>query len=327
MSSIHFAVPDLFLPPSIAAEACRGLRLPALEMLLARAGAESLYEDALEDWLCAAFGVPGLAVAPVTLQADGIEPGNYYWLRADPVHVVIRRNQMVVQDGVALSAEEAGALCAALDGHFAADGLRFFAPHPQRWYVRLEAAPQLETTPLPRVVGEDACAHLPRGADALRWHKILNEIQMLLYAHPVNQAREERGELPVNSVWLWGGGQARQLAQPYPCLCGDSELAAAFVRPAGIACAEGMEQCVEGGGLVVYEALRHALRRGDLDAWRAGVQELEQNIASSMRALRAGRIERVTLDVLREGAPRSFVLTRGDTWKLWRRPVSLPLCA
>ena len=39
-----------------------------------------------------------------------------------------------------------------------------------------------------------------------RWHSILNEIQMVLHEHPVNEAREGRGEPPVNSVWLWGAG-------------------------------------------------------------------------------------------------------------------------
>ena len=32
---------------------------------------------------------------------------------------------------------------------------------------------------------------------------------MLLHAHPVNEAREARGELPINSLRLWGAGRAR----------------------------------------------------------------------------------------------------------------------
>jgi len=43
----------------------------------------------------------------------------------------------------------------------------------------------------------------PKGVEALHWHQLFNEIQMLLFSHPVNEAREVRGELPVNSVWLW----------------------------------------------------------------------------------------------------------------------------
>ncbi len=30
---------------------------------------------------------------------------------------------------------------------------------------------------------------------------------MLLHDHPVNEARERRGEPPINAVWLWGGGR------------------------------------------------------------------------------------------------------------------------
>ena len=39
-----------------------------------------------------------------------------------------------------------------------------------------------------------------------QWRKLLNEAQILLHAHPINQARESRGQPRVNSLWPWGGG-------------------------------------------------------------------------------------------------------------------------
>ncbi len=35
--------------------------------------------------------------------------------------------------------------------------------------------------------------HLPQGADALAWHRVMNEAQMILHTHPVNVAREANG--------------------------------------------------------------------------------------------------------------------------------------
>jgi hypothetical protein len=41
------------------------------------------------------------------------------------------------------------------------------------------------------------------------WLKLLNEIQMFLYQHPVNQQRELRGQPVINSLWCWGADSYR----------------------------------------------------------------------------------------------------------------------
>lgn len=327
MRNVQVVIPGLFLPQTVAGEACAGLPVPVLEVLLARARSEPLPPSSLETRLCELFGVADGAVAPVTLRAEGREPGKAYWLRADPVHLLIRRDQMIVQADVAPGADEAAALCASLNAHFAGDGLRFFAPHPQRWYLQRDAEPDMKTCPLSQVAGKDIRAYLPQGPDALRWHGVLNEIQMLFHDHAVNLAREARGELPVNSVWLWGGGrEERQLARPCAEVWSDSGLADAFARAAGIPCAalpDDARACPDGGdALLVWEGLQRAILRGDLQAWRDSLRQFEQCCAVPLRdALRAGRIAQFTLDA--PDAGRRFVLTRGAAWKFWRRPEPL----
>ena len=346
--NVHMVIPDLFLPQDVAADACAGLPVPALEMLLARARPEPLLPDTLETWLCEMFGVADSSIAPVTLRADGMEPGSAYWLRVDPVHMSMQREQMILQADVPLSADEATQLCASLNAHFSAEGLRFFAPHPQRWYLQLAAAPDLLTRPCSQVAGKNANAHLPQGQDALRWHAVFNEIQMLFHEHAVNQAREARGELPVNSVWLWGGGREEgQLARPYAKVCGDSQLADAFAQVAGIPSAMLPDDARDlldgdrGDVLLVWEGLQRALQHGDLHEWRDSLRYFEQDCAAPLLdALRGGRIAQLTLDVTKSGNPlsskpdveltlpragaaRRFTLTRSAAWKLWRRPKPL----
>ena len=331
MKNVQVVIPDLFLPQEVAAEACAGLKLPALEKLLARAQAAPLPAGSLEAWLCGAFGVADHAIAAVTLRADGMEPGAAYWLRADPVHLRIQRDQLILQPDVPLAADEAAQLCASLNAHFAGAGLHFFTPHPQRWYLQLDAAPDMMTSPLAQVAGRNVQAHLPQGPDALRWHAVFNEIQMLFHEHVVNQAREARGALPVNSVWLWGGGRAAgQLLLPCTKLCGDSQLADAFARAAGIPGALLPDDARDlldgdhGNVLLVWEGLQRALQHGDLHAWRDGLQRFEQGCAAPLLdMLQAGRIAQLTLDVLQTGASLRFMLTRGAAWKLWRRPKPL----
>jgi hypothetical protein len=331
MKSIHLVIPDLFLPQQVATEACAGLALPALEILLARAESESLSAESLETWLCDAFGVANHAIAPVTMRTDGLEPGMSFWLRADPIHLSLQRDQLILQAGVFLTVDEAAQLCASLNAHFVGDGLRFFAPHPQRWYLQLDTAPAISTVPLAQVSGKNVHEHLPQGRDALRWHGVFNEAQMLLFGHSVNQAREARGELPINSLWFWGGGHAvGDLARPYARVYGESDLAAAFAQAAGIPCDSLQEEASQyiagdkGEVLIVWERLRRALQHGDLYAWRDGLQRFEQYcVGPLLDALRAGRIVRLVVDIPQAGGTRRFVLTRGAEWKLWRRPKPL----
>lgn len=335
MKNVHIVIPDLFLPPELSADVCAGLELPALETVLARARPDSLRAATLEAWLCETFGVPDQSIAAVTLLAEGMEPGEFCWLRADPVHLHLQRDQMILQGDVPLRADEAAQLCASLNTYFSeADfpgtGLQFFAPHPQRWYLRLDHAPDMTTRPVSQVAGSNVHAHLPQGPDALRWHGVFNEIQMLFFEHAVNQAREARGELPVNSVWLWGEGRAAgQLAQPFDQAYGDSPMAGAFAHAAGVPHASLPDDAGDWLGregdavLLVWEGLHRAIQQGDLQAWRSSLQRFEQCCAALLAALRAGRIARITLDVLQGNAARRFVLTRGMAWKLWRRPKRL----
>jgi len=324
---VHFVVPDLFLPAEIAAQVSSGLRLPALEKFLSRADVEALPQASLEDWLCAEFGLAGQAVAPVTLQADSLQPGSYFWLRADPVHLRIAHDQLVLQPAMPVTAEEAGQMCAALNRHFADDGLHFVAPDPLRWYLRLERDPHIATTSVAQVAGKNIHPFLPQGQDGLRWHAILNEIQMLLFAHPLNEVRTQRGEWEINGLWLWGGGYAAaSLHCPAGRVCTDSALAAAFAAAAGVvaeALPDDAKACVAGGEgetLVVWDGLRFALQCGDLGAWRESLQRLELGfIQPLLQAVRSGQVEKVTLDVPCGNSSRRFVLRRRDTWKFWRR--------
>ncbi|WP_147628842.1 hypothetical protein [Pelistega indica] len=50
---------------------------------------------------------------------------------------------------------------------------------------------------------------LPRELRAL-----LNEVQMTLFNHPVNQAREQKRLKPLNHAWIYGGAQLNHFMQP-----------------------------------------------------------------------------------------------------------------
>ncbi len=320
MKSIHLVITDLFLPEGFAA----GVSVPALEKLLARGRSETLAAVPLEKRLCGMFGVPcrnDVPVAPIAAAFDGLDAG--CWLRADPVHLRLQREQLVLLPNLAIDAHEAAGLCASLNEHFAGQGMEFAAPHPDRWYVRLDRVPDIATIPLSQVAGRNVHGLLPEGGEKTRWHQVFNEIQMLLFAHPLNEAREARGDLPVNSVWLWGGGTTPEsLSKLYDDVRSDEVLVEMFAAAAGIPFAGWTEQWHAGEGrqLLVWTGLRSALQRGDLEAWRDALQDFETGYAQPiLRALRAGQIEQLDIDILGAEGIRRVRLTRGDAWAFWRR--------
>ena len=63
---------------------------------------------------------------------------------------------------------------------------------------------------LPQVTGPPESRNLKRGgADEILG--MMNESQRFLKNHPVNLAREARGLLPANSIWLWGQGRSPRM--------------------------------------------------------------------------------------------------------------------
>jgi hypothetical protein len=129
-------------------------------------------------------------------------------LRLDPVHLKLGMTDGVVFGGAALqlAMDDARVLALALEAHFFERGWRITVAAPERWYLHMPAASELISAPLSQVVQRNAGLFKPTGADAQRWLADITEAQMLLYAHPVNQAREARGLPSINSLWPWGAG-------------------------------------------------------------------------------------------------------------------------
>ena len=131
-----------------------------------------------------------------------------YWLYATPVHLVLQRDTFSLAASVPLSLDidEVDALTTALNQHFASDGLAFIW-HENTWFLSLQTNPQISTTAPQTAINKDISAYLPTGEGATKWASVTNEIQMLLFEHPVNLTREAKRLPAINSIWCYGGGQ------------------------------------------------------------------------------------------------------------------------
>src|SRR5947208_1093215 len=228
-------IPDFFPPEGLP----RADSLAAAETLIARGRRTRRALVSREAWLFGRFGVPrqrDWPVAPYMLLADGGAPGPHYWMRADPVHLQVGRDSLGLADSAAfeVSRAESGALDDALSRHFGPTMI--FQPlSPARWYVRFEKAPEVQTTPAAAARGAAIEEKLPSGPDAMRFHALMNEAQMLLHEHPVNAEREARGEPALNSIWFWGGGVIDAAkARPFSAVIADDPLARGLALAAGI---------------------------------------------------------------------------------------------
>jgi hypothetical protein len=331
--NFHLLVPELFWPAAAGREPYHGLALPALETLLARGARTRTAGASLERWLAAARGLPAeLPLAPYSLRGDGANPGGHCWLRADPVHLRVHGDRLVLADAsrLALTTEEARPFIAALNAHFAGDGMTFVAPNPQRWYVRVDAEPVLRTVPATEVAGRSVEPFLPAGDAGARWRKHFNEAQMLLHEHSCNQAREARGQLAVNSVWFWGAGRDRRLTPSYDVVWADHPLATGLAaaaeeeaRPLPAGGAMLLSGSRSGRALVVLAALP-ATAYGDLAAWRSALDGLERSwFAPLLDAAREGVLEAVTLHGLGPDFGYTCEFRPRDRWRFWRPRTGL----
>ena len=133
-------------------------------------------------------------------------PGS--WCIAQPVHFAAGLDHLRLAPlaQAALTEDDASALGARVSSHFGTDELTVAAFVQDAWLLRFARAIDCSTQPPDAVVGQNVHDFMPAGRDGARIRSLMNEIQMLLHEHPVNQRRERSRRLPVNGWWLWGFG-------------------------------------------------------------------------------------------------------------------------
>lgn len=148
-------------------------------------------------------------VAAITRNIDAPDAPQQAWLRADPcwVQADINGGRMLACGEMGLTMEQAQALIAPLRTLFGDEGFPISAPTPSRWYLMLPRESKFPAFASPEdVLGDDLVEHLPQGDAGRRWRRLLNEAQVILHNHPLNEQRMAQGQPPVNSLWFWGGG-------------------------------------------------------------------------------------------------------------------------
>ena len=312
--SLTLVIPGLF---GFSGDARREPETPspsarALETLLCRSERSESGGTEYERLIFSMLGVSpprnaDLPVAAVTRALDLGVIDNGWWLRADPVHLRPDRDRLILFDTqtVPLTLDEANRLTAELSEAYAGHGWLLKSPRPGRWYLKPPRAARIITTPLPRVVGKDIHPYLPQGRDGKAWHTLLNEIQILLHTTAVNTEREQRGELPINSVWFWGSGRLPSISQvEWAHLYSEEPISLALARlsetpssarPADFS--DWLRQARRPGAyLAVLEQVRGNVQYGQEREWVEFVERLDRDwMAPAFRALKTREVHKLTI--------------------------------
>ena len=335
---IHLVIPGLLWSAVSLTNPAAGLELPALARLLGLGQRRVRDFEPLDRQLARILGLaPGADdEAPLPLAAlrhlgehsgpveEGSTDGG--WLCADPVNLSFAREHLLLNDFPAdeLTGPEVEALIGTLNDVFHDLG-RFEACTSTRWYLRLAKPTSATLFPLHDVIGRPIRHFLPEGDDARLWQRTMNEAQVLLHNHPVNQAREAAGRRPANSLWFWGAGKLdRGPIAPPPAVQSLDPLARGLARAAAVEpMPPDVASALQHDTIVVLDTLLPAARQLDLDAWRANLADLERDwFAPLATALRDGRLQTLTLTAPGDRHTVELGVRSSDRWKFWRKPLT-----
>lgn len=319
---------------SFNAEEVDAWQLDALQLLLSRAKVreddavgyfESMYQ------LFTGNNRPSrdIPYASMTALLDGLDSRSGWWMRADPVYLQPDTHSLIMQDPaiVRLAMDEREELVEAIKDLFSDVGATLHAPGLSRWYLHFpENAPDIECVPVHEATMQPVNNLLPTGPDSKQWHRMFNEIQMVLNQSLVNESRQYHGKVPVNSLWFWGLGQLPASdGSVYGCCIGGGDFVRALCKHTGNRHRELGDGLTvsryQDNALIVDERLYQAEKLNDPSQWLQGLQQIHHDIVQPLvKGLRQGDIRQLTLitnDNLR------YCITPRLMKSFWRRSKPL----
>jgi hypothetical protein len=258
---MHLIIPYAASHALAGPEALADLQLPHLQTLLAVLQRQPVQQDSEDTPLhmpherlhAQALGWnDGLAALPwAAWQTAQTGTTPQAWMT--PCHWQIGMDQVVMLDPASLflSDDESQQLLQAMQPFLQEDGLQVTWHSALKWHVQGALLTDLACASLDRVIGQNIKRWIPESPAARPLQRLQSEMQMLLYNHPVNNARDERRQISVNSFWLHGAGKLQTAAAP-------------------------------ARRVALPEALRHSALRGDVQAWRQAWQGLDATAVADL---------------------------------------------
>jgi hypothetical protein len=319
-------ISDFYL--AAAGESDRSAQTGAAESLpsvsyMARFGEKSAVEEGWRPWLARWLGREDLAgVAPAAI-ADGAAGATWF---ATPIYLITGLTSLHLdrRSILRLPGDDAARLAEDFAKVFGEQEFQLKPIDSGIFMMRGRESIDAYTTDPARAVVSDLQACLPTGPDAPVLRRLGAELEMWLHGHPINQRRATRGEMPVSTLWLWGGGHGTQPTQSRGHLSTDVGFGSDpyFV---GLWRTQGLEPFAPPDRLPNLSSYADAPRMALIleltpllhaNPLLEALTDLDNRfIAPALAALRAGEVSSVVLianDI-------KFEINRRDPLRFWRR--------
>jgi len=331
-SSLDLLVPGLLGSLPVSASD-RFPKLPSLERAFARGNRHEVPGSDLEATLMSLFDYqpdPGCDYPHGALSriGDGLDRDDRCWFLAEPVLLRPDKDRLLLFDSreLSFSIDEARVLAQLCTEHFRDEGLKLEVAAAHRWYLSLNHTPYLKTSNLGDVFGRNMDLFLPSGPDARRWRSLTNEIQMLWHDSQVNRMREEEGKLPINGIWLSGGGVlTTDVSRPYDRIYAHHPLAAGLAATTGIPCKDlpgKPDEMFEEADrvLAIYPDLVRPVWRANIQDWMETAAQLDGWVKDLLICLRKKSLDEVRIYPCNG---RFIQLTPRGLRRFWKRQLPL----
>lgn len=332
-ASLHILVPGLASSMPGIERISPALSQPVLQRFLNRADMESVPGRDWESTLCHLFGIERKAHGDLPIAAlrrAGTQGADKrFWLQAEPVCLRPDQSRLLLFDcrDFDVSIDELKALAAVFINHFETEGWLVEADDPFCWYISPVGSTSINSHSLGDVFGRNIDLFLPQGKDRLRWHGLLNEVQMLFFDSEVNRLRETTGKMPISGLWFSGFGYSpERVSSQYRHIFGDDTLTAGLAKSSATPLSR-VRECKKellpksGATLVVYPDLQRPEWRADTFDWTEKVSEFGAWLELRLDDLMHDRNAELLLYPC-DG--RMFRFNRFSRYRIWRpsRPLS-----
>jgi hypothetical protein len=266
---MHLIIPYAASQALNGSEMWAGLQLPNLQALLGLMQRQHVLQDPETPPLhlpherlhAQALGWPPAATAlpwAAWHLAQQGHPRNAPQAWMTPCHWQVGMDQVVMADPehLHLSDEESQHLLQAMQPFLQEDGLQVTWHSAWLWHAQGAMLADLPTASLDRVIGQNVKDWLPDHPAARPLQRLQSEMQMLLYNHPVNDARDARKQYTVNAFWLHGAGTL-------------TDATPSTAPPKTV---------------TVSDALRASALHGDVQTWQQAWQQLDATVLAELLA-------------------------------------------
>ncbi len=308
-TSVSVLAPGLLGHPSFA-EAMANISLPGIEQLfdaiIDTIPASDRYDQQLLSLLGANVSPDRIAsLAKMLASETGGKAQKASYLIASFVHLQADSGRLIMfgDDQLEVDESETQQWLGELEPLFEEHHIKAEAISPEHWLITSDKPLDSTFSPLSQVVGKDIHDFMPKGANAMYWRSLMNEIQMQLHLSSENNGRQVQRRKVVNSMWLWGSGeQVNTNNCIWQGITTDDVLARLLAQRIGIGTIRSLKQGDDllnrnnAYQIIVDTSMAGPTARQDVDSWYQYLELFQATVAAPIiQALKSKEIKEVQL--------------------------------